>query len=145
MVHKNPMKNVDVEIYLGEILHKNTKLHATIVERKAKAHGILANIKTIITDIPLGHRRFEIGLQLHQAGILYNSETWPKITKTDLEDLCEIDRHLLRFILGAYPKSASEQLYLESASLDISHIIISLRLIYLKTLVNRTPNELTTP
>ena len=48
------------------------------------------SIIAIITDIPLGKRRVKIGLKLRQAwfinGILFKSEAWSKINKSDIED-----------------------------------------------------------
>ena len=71
---------------------------ATIVERKATGYGIVANILALVREVPLGHRRVQVGLQLRQAwflnGILFNSEIWQKITKKDMSDLCAIDHYL---------------------------------------------------
>ena len=72
------MRQSEQEKYLGDMIHQNGKQHATIVDRISKGYGILANITAILTDIPLGHRRLEMGLELRQAlwinGILHNSE-----------------------------------------------------------------------
>ena len=98
MVNDKNMKPVNFETYLGDIIHRNTKQHATIVERKAKGYGIVANILALVREVPLGHRRVQVGLQLRQAwflnGILFNSEIWQKITKKDMSDLCAIDHYL---------------------------------------------------
>ena len=71
------MKMQEKEKYLGDIVHSNGKQHATIVERLSEGYGILANIKALLDDIPLGHRRTQIGLELRQAwfinGVLYNT------------------------------------------------------------------------
>ena len=146
-VQNKPMKKADQEKYLGDIIHKSGKPHATIVERIAKGYGIASNIIAIITDIPLGKRRVQIGLELRQAwfinGILFNSEVWPKINKSDIEDLEKIDHLILRKILGAHSKSPVEMLYLETSSLPIPYIISSRRAIYLQTILKRSDQELT--
>ena len=51
------IKTVEHEKYLGDIIHKNGKSHATIVERISKGYGIVANIRALLTDIPLGNKR----------------------------------------------------------------------------------------
>ena len=91
-----------MEKYLGDIIHKDGKQHATFVERLAKGYGIVANILALLSDIPLGHRRIETGLELKQAsfinGILYNCEIWQKLTEKDKMDLMKIDKYPLRVL-----------------------------------------------
>ena len=83
-VQGEPMKCSEKEKYLGDFINKDGKQHATIVDRISKGYGIVANIITLISEIQLGHREIEIGLELRQAwllnGILYNSEIWQKQT-----------------------------------------------------------------
>ena len=146
-VHGDIMKSSDQEKYLGEILNSNTKPHVNIVERISKGYGILANIKGLINDIPLGKRRIEIGLELRQTWLinacLFNSEVWQKLTKKEMTDLSKIDHFLLRSILGAHPKVATEMLHLETSTLPFSYIISCRRLIYLKCILDRAENEVT--
>ena len=58
------------------------------MERRTKAYAILAEIRAILSDVPLGKFRTEIGLQLRQAmfvnGVMYNSEVWHNINSTDI-------------------------------------------------------------
>ena len=88
-VHDNPMKNSDKEKYLGDQLHKTAKIKVTIEDRVAKGHGIVNEIVAILSDIPLGVYRVEIGLQLRQAmflnGVLFNSEAWHNVADKDIE------------------------------------------------------------
>ena len=145
-VHKEHMKSSDQEKYLGDIVNKDGKQHATVVERISKGYGIVANILALINDIPLGHRRVEIGLELRQAwlvnGILYNSEVWQEITESDKFNLNKMDHILLRSIIGAHSKVPVEQLYLETASLNITQTISLRRKIYLQTILQRSEGEL---
>ena len=145
-VQGDVMKNSDQEKYLGDQIHQNGKQHATIVDRLLKAYGILANILALIDDIPLGHRRIEIGLELRQAwfinGTLYNSEIWQQLTQKDKSDINKVDHILLRSILGAQAKVPIEQLYLETASLTPTQIISVRRMIYLQTILKRPETEM---
>ena len=100
----------------------------------------------LINEVPLGHRRIDIGLKLRQAwllnGILYNSEVWQKLTEKDKNDLNKMDHILLREILGAQAKVPIEQLYLETATLPVDKIISMRRMIYLQTILQREEGEL---
>ena len=44
LVQNELTKNSDMEKYLGDIIHKDGKRHATIVKRLAKGYGIVANL-----------------------------------------------------------------------------------------------------
>ena len=70
-VHEKEMKDSKQEKYLGEIVHSNGKLKQTLEDRKARAIAIVAEIKAILEDIPLGIYKLDIGLKLRQA-ILIN-------------------------------------------------------------------------
>ena len=71
MVLKNCTK------YLGDVFHSSGKAKYKLLDRTTKAHAILSEIWAILTDVPLGKYRTEIGLQLRQAmfvnGLLFNS------------------------------------------------------------------------
>ena len=98
----------------------NGKQHATIIDRISKGYGILANITAIFTDIPLGNKRVEIGMDLRQAlwinVTLHNSEVWQELTEHDKEELTNIYHYILRFIIEAHSKAPIEHLYLETST-----------------------------
>ena len=79
-VHKGEIKNSEKEKYFGDFVTKEANSNATLVARKSRAYAILAEIRAILTEIPLGSRQMEIGLALRDAwflnGILFNSEVW---------------------------------------------------------------------
>ena len=146
MVQNHNMKTSEQEKYLGDMIHQNGKQHATIVDRISKGYGILANITAILTDIPLGHRRVEIGLELRQAlwinGILHNSEVWQDLTEKDKKDIEKIDHDILRLIVQSHAKAPIEQLYLETSTLSVTQIISVRRMIYMQTILQRAEGEL---
>ena len=57
-------------------------------------------MSVILNDIPLGERRFEMGMILRQTwfinGTLYNSEVWGSFSDCDIEVLNVLDRKILR-------------------------------------------------
>ena len=62
------------------MVFESGKVNINLIERRAKAYAIFAEIRAILEDVPLGKYRVEVGLQLRQAmfinGVLFNSEVW---------------------------------------------------------------------
>ena len=132
--------------YLGEIVHESGKNNYNLLERRAKAYAIFAEIRAILEDVPLGKYRIQTGLQLRQAmfvnGVLFNSKVWHGLNSTDLAMLSVVDHQILRFIIGAHAKTATEFLYLETSALPLSFIVASIRMIYLQDILKRDQKEL---
>ena len=145
-VHEEQMKESHQEKYLGDLINSSGKPKATISERVAKGYGIIAEIKSILNQLPVGNFRIEIGLLLRQAwlvnGCLYNSEVWHSLTKKDIYELEKVDQCLLRSLVNAHAKTPLEHLYLEMSVLPITYIITIRRMIYLQTILTRSENEL---
>ena len=101
-VHGDTMKDADQEKYLGDIIHKNGSIQATIESRCKKGDGIIAEILSILNEVPLGKYKTEVGMKLRDAmllnGILYNSEAWHGITNAQVVKLQQIYEALLRRI-----------------------------------------------
>ena len=99
----------------------------------------------ILTEIPLGSRRMEIGLALRDAwflnGILFNSEVWGSYAEKHVEELMVIDNMILRTVVGAQAKVPVETLNLEMSTLSIKHVISVRRMLYLKTILSRHEDE----
>ena len=145
-VHESEMKVADKEKYLGDVIDKTGSIHSTIENRKSKGQGIITGITSILDEIPLGKHRIEVALKLREVmllnGILFNSEAWHGMTKSHIRELEKIDEDLLRRILKAHSKTPLEFLYLETGSVSIKWIVAQRRVNYLKTIMERDPNEL---
>ena len=132
---------------MGDYINSKANASTTLKDRKRKGNGILADIRAILEEIPLGNRRLETGLLLREAwfinGTMYNSEVWGSFTKADLNSLEILDRKILKLILGSHCKSQSEMLFLETAALPLSYILSIRRLGYLQTLLRRDEKEIT--
>ena len=63
-VHEDLMKKVQQERYLGDIIDKSGNMQATIEKRKAKGEGIVAEILSIIEEIPLEKIKQKLHLNL---------------------------------------------------------------------------------
>ena len=145
-VHGIPMKQSDQETYLGDAIHKSGLLRYTLAARVSKGYGAVTSILSIVKEIPLAHWRVEAGLRLREAllinGILFNSEAWQGVTDEDIKTFEKVDEALIRGILGAHSKIPLESLYLETGSMPLRFVIRSRRLCYLKTILDRDPEEL---
>ena len=134
--HEGEIKSSYKEKYLGDFITKNANSNETIIQRKARGFAILSEMKSLLSEIPLGSRRMEIGLSLRDAwfinGTLYNSETWNSYSSKNVSDLEVIDHMILKLILGAQSKVPVEQLYLETGCLPIPHVISMRRMLYFK-------------
>ena len=145
-VHEEDMKDSNVEKYLGDVISSKGTLDETIKERKIKGYSYIAEIRALLSDMPFGHRRIEVGIMLRDAmfvnGILINSEAWHSITKQHIEDLEVMDRTLLRNIVGAHAKVQTEFLYLETGTTPLKHVINSRRLLYLQNILKGPQSEI---
>ena len=145
-VHEEEMETSDREKYLGDIFNKNGSPKMNIEERRHKGYGIVSEILAILSEVPLGSHKIEIGLMLRQAmlinGILFNSEVWHAVTEEDIKGLEKVDEHLLRSIVNGHAKTPLEFIYLETGALPIRFIIASRRMMYLQTILKRPDNEL---
>ena len=75
-------------------------------------------------------------------GVLYNSEVWQGLNSTDITMLENVDHQLLRVICNGHAKTATEFLYLETATLPLKYIIASRRIMYLHNVLSREEGEL---
>ena len=78
LVNNSDIKESHQEKYLGDYINSKANASTTLQDRKRKGNGILADIRAILEEIPLGNRRLETGLLLREAwfinGTMYNSE-----------------------------------------------------------------------
>ena len=76
-VHNDTMQQSERVKYLGDILDKSGKIRNTINDRRNKGFGMVAEIMAIISEIPLGQYKMEIGLKLRQFMLVL--ECWKKL------------------------------------------------------------------
>ena len=107
---------------------------------------LMGQIFALLSDLPLGSLRLQLGLELRQSwllnGILFNSEVWHSVDGKDIEQFVEIDKYLLRGLTEAHAKTPVEHLYLETAAFPVPFIISARRMIYLQTILQRSDDEL---
>ena len=138
-VHGTEMGLVKHDTYLGDIISSDGSNSKNVKSRVGKGLGIISEIINILETVSFGKYYFQIAMTLRESmflnGILTNCEVWYNLKKSEIEDLEELDRMLLRKIFNTQITCPKEALYLESGAVPISVIVKSRRLNYLHYLV----------
>ena len=141
-----PMEEVEHDRYLGDIISNNGNNIRNIQDRVSKGLGIISHIFDILKNISLGTYYFRIALALREAflinGILFNSEIWYGLNKTQIEKLMEVDILFLRKLFRVSASCPREALFLESGCLPFDIIIKERRLKYLHNILTREPTDM---
>ena len=131
------METIEEDKYLGDIIMNNGKNTKNIKARKDKGEGIRKQIIAMLEDVCFGPFEFEVAdiwrNSLFINSILTNSETWYNLSKTEVDQLEQIDEQLLRDILETGRSTPKVMLYLEMGCLPIRFILMKRR-IYLSSL-----------
>ena len=145
-VHGEQMKESQAEKYLGDVISDDGTLDETIKSRKLKGYSYISEIRALLSDMPFGHRRVEVGLILRDAmfvnGILCNSEAWHAISEKHIEQFEVMDRSLMKSIIKAHPKVQNEFLFLETGAIPIREVITNRRLMYLQNILKSPKTEI---
>ena len=138
-VHGHKMATVFKDKYLGDILSSDGSNDATLNDRKGKAIGCLNNIISILDTISFGHHYFKILITLRESMfincVLTNSEVWFGLRDSDLKEIEDIDRTLLRKALKCPRSTPKEAYYLELGIMPVSCIVKLRRVHYLHYLL----------
>ena len=112
----------------------------------SKSLGIVSQIMNLMDIVNFGEHYFEIGILLRDTmlinGILTNSEVWYNLLKSEIKELEDIDRLLLRRLLRVPESTPSESYFLELGILPISIIIKARRINYLYYILSRNKDEM---
>ena len=145
-VHGYDMERVTSDCYLGDIISSDGKNKLNIEARVAKGLGIVSQIMDILKTVSFGEHYFQIATTLRESmlinGLITNCDMWYGLKSSDVNQLEEVDKLLLRQVLNVASTCPIEALYLEMGCIPISLIIKSRRLNYLHYLVRRKDNEM---
>ena len=145
-VHGHQAEQVPEAVYLGDILRADGKNTSNVKSRVTKGIGIVTEIMDMLNSVSFGHKYFEIAVTLREArlinGILTNCDVWYSLKKTEIEELEEVDRMLLRRILACPDSTCIESLYLELGLIPIHIMLKARRVIYLHYLATLDQNEM---
>ena len=145
-VHGVEADKVEEAVYLGDIIRQDGKNSSNIRSRANKGMGIVTKIMDILKAISFGDKYFEIATALREAelinGILTNAEVWYGVQQNEIDELEEVDKLLLRRILGAPDSTCIESLYLELGLIPIRILIKARRINYLHYLIQLKEEEM---
>ena len=134
-VHNQIMKVQVKATHLGDILNRSGDINDTITAREMKAKGINSQIFSMLNSLSLGMFYFDIALVMRDAmlinAILTNSESWPFISKKNMNTLESADSQLMQKIFNSHSKTVRESYFIETGKLEIKHIIGKRKLLYL--------------
>ena len=145
-VHGTKMVEVDHDTYRGDIVSSDGKNTKNVRNRISKGIGIISDIMNILEKVTFGEYYFSTALLLRESkflnGILTNAEVWYGLSKTEIDELEELDCMLLRKILKTKCSVPLESLYLELGCLNIGTILKARRINYLHYLMSTKETEM---
>ena len=131
---------VSEALYLGDVISQDGKNTKNVKNRVSKGMGIVTDIIDILNTVSFGHKYFEIAIILRESklinGMLTNVEVWYGLQNSEIAELEEVDKLLLRRILQVPNSACIESLYLELGLTPIRATIKARRINKLHTLVN---------
>ena len=114
--------------------------------RVNKGTGIVRKILTLLDGIPFGKYHFEAGVLLRNSllvsSMLFNSEAWYNVSKSELDLLETVDVMLLRGILKAPKSTPKEMLFLELGVVPFRELIRQRRLGFLSYILHENQGSM---
>ena len=130
----------------GDIVSSDGKHTKNIFSRRSKGIGICNEVIAILETLYLGQYHFLIALVLRQAMLisvlLFNAETWLRLTKDDVKKLESIDLLFLRKLFAVPVSTPKASLYLETGCVPLRHIIKGKRIMFLHHILTRNEDAL---
>ena len=139
-IHGTQMKQVESDTYLGDIISSDGKNTENIKSRVSKGLGIVTQIMNLLELVNFGNYYFETTIMFRESmlinGMLTNAEVWHNLLKTEINELENVDKLLLRTILKVPGSTPVEAFFLELGIIPINVIIKARRLNYLYYLLS---------
>jgi hypothetical protein len=140
------MKKSKSTKYLGDIVTEVGNVKETVEARRNIGWGKVNQILGVISEIPHGPFRIQIGLQLRESilvnGMLFNAEAWSAISDRELLRMEQVDYSLLRALQGGgHSKCGTEFLLLEFGVLKLRHTIMKRRIMFHYHILTLNENE----
>ena len=144
-VHSHYMKTTKSQKYLGDIISSSGNIRETVEDRRNKGWGRVAEISGILAQLP-DNRKVEIGLKLRDAklinGMIFSTESWSKVSDTELRRLEQVDISMLRNLVDAHSKCNKAFVLLEFGVITVSHLIMIRRMMYHHHMISRDNKEI---
>ena len=144
--HSTPISKVGSEKYVGDIICHTGKHTPNTKVRRSKGIGIVNEILSILDNLCLGQYYFHVAMILRPvmllSVLLFNSDAWLRLTKSDIAKLEKVDEMLLRKILKTPTSTPIAALYLETGAIPIRFWIKQKRILFLHHILTRSEDSL---
>ena len=145
-IHGTDMIEAKSDVYLGDIITSDGSNKMNIENRINKGSGKIAEIMGLLQRLSLGNHHFHVALLLRESiflsSLLFNSEVWYGLKRSEIEMMEALDRSLLQKICGLPRTVPTAALYLETGSLRINTIIKARRINYVHYLAKLDRKEM---
>ena len=130
---------VDEIVYLGDVFNELGNNDGLIKDRIRRATKAMISISSLIKETNLGIHEVQVWLLLYQSlflsTVLFNSQTWSRLRKKDIEQLKVIQQKFLKKILNLPSSTPNSFLFLELGVLPIEREIHKRQLMFLHRLL----------
>ena len=144
-VHKQDVKDVKSQKYLGDKISTSGTIKESVEDRRKKGWGKVAEIAGILSEMPHS-RKIEVGLKLRDAkllnGMLFSTEAWSSVSDAELTRMGQVDLALLRSLVDGHSKRSKAFILMEFGVLELRHRITIRRFIFHHHIITRDSKEL---
>ena len=120
---------------MGDVITSDAKHTKNIQKRKSKGIGSMVDIIGLLKQLCLGEFHFEIAVLLRQtmllSSVLLSSETWLRLTKTEIDQLEMLDEMYMRKVLASPANNPKVSMYLCLGLVPIRFLIKAKRMMFL--------------
>ena len=136
---------VSLTKYLGDIISANGCNNNLIQDRVKKAKSIIISALSLCNDLTLGQHYIESALLLYHAiflaSVLFNSQAWTNITKTQMSQLRTVQLKYLKRTLQVPNSTPNAFTFLELGILPIDFEIHKRQLMFLHHIHTLSPDD----
>ena len=136
---------VSLAKYLGDIISANGCNNNLIQDRVKKAKSIIISALSLCNDLTLGQHYIESALLLYHAiflaSVLFNSQAWTNITKTQMSQLRTVQLKYLKRTLQVPNSTPNAFTFLELGILPIDFEIHKRQLMFLHHIHTLSPED----
>ena len=128
------IKHVSTVKYLGDIINAQGSNVDLIKSRVDRCHGSVAELISICKEAHFGQQQIEMMFLLYKAVFLprmiYNCESWSKMTGRDIDELQRGQSHYLRSVSKVPKSTPVAAIYLEFGVLPIWYKVILFKIYF---------------
>ena len=144
-INGRTIKHVSTVKYLGDILNAQGSNVDMIKSRVDRCHGSVTELISICKEAHFGQQQTEMMFLLYKAVFLprmiYNCESWSKMTSKDIAELQRGQLHYLRSITEVPKSTPIAAVYLEFGVLPIQYEVQLRKLYFLKSILQKIHDD----